>query len=70
MGYVNYNKQLYLNYLLKFYLLYYIFLLYLYLSLFIFIFKGPSWGKNGYILVARSSANLCGLLDYGSYPSY
>ena len=29
---------------------------------------GPEWGANGYILIERSSANLCGVLSSASYP--
>jgi C1A family cysteine protease len=29
---------------------------------------GPEWGDNGYILIERSSANLCGILSAASYP--
>ncbi len=29
---------------------------------------GPEWGDNGYILIERSSANLCGVLSAASYP--
>ena len=30
---------------------------------------GASWGLNGYILIAKSSANLCGVLSAASYPN-
>lgn len=30
---------------------------------------GTSWGQNGYILIERSSADLCGVLDAASYPT-
>jgi len=30
---------------------------------------GSSWGMDGYILIERSSADLCGVLDAASYPS-
>jgi len=30
---------------------------------------GPSWGLNGYILIEKSSADLCGVLDAASYPN-
>jgi len=30
---------------------------------------GPSWGQDGYILIERSSADLCGVLDAASYPT-
>ncbi len=30
---------------------------------------GPSWGMGGYILIERSSADLCGVLDAASYPT-
>lgn len=30
---------------------------------------GPSWGDAGYILIERSSANLCGVLSSASYPT-
>ena len=29
---------------------------------------GPSWGMDGYILIEKSSADLCGVLDAPSYP--
>ena len=29
---------------------------------------GPSWGDKGYILIERSSSNLCGVLSAASYP--
>jgi KDEL-tailed cysteine endopeptidase len=29
---------------------------------------GPSWGMGGYILIEKSSKDLCGVLDAGSYP--
>ena len=29
---------------------------------------GPEWGDEGYILIERSSANLCGVLSAASYP--
>jgi len=29
---------------------------------------GTDWGMNGYILIERSSANLCGILSAASYP--
>lgn len=29
---------------------------------------GPEWGDQGYILIERSSANLCGVLSAASYP--
>jgi C1A family cysteine protease len=29
---------------------------------------GPSWGMDGYILIEKSSADLCGVLDAASYP--
>lgn len=30
---------------------------------------GPDWGEDGYILIERSSADLCGVLDAASYPT-
>jgi len=30
---------------------------------------GPDWGMDGYILIERSSADLCGVLDAASYPT-
>jgi len=30
---------------------------------------GTSWGEQGYIRIERSSDDLCGLLDAGSYPT-
>lgn len=30
---------------------------------------GTGWGMNGYILIERSSADLCGVLDAASYPT-
>ena len=30
---------------------------------------GSSWGENGYILIEKSSANLCGVLSAPSYPN-
>jgi len=30
---------------------------------------GPTWGDAGYILIERSSANLCGVLSAASYPT-
>lgn len=30
---------------------------------------GKSWGLDGYILIERSSADLCGVLDAPSYPN-
>lgn len=30
---------------------------------------GPSWGMDGYVLIERSSADLCGVLDAASYPN-
>lgn len=30
---------------------------------------GPSWGLNGYVLIERSSADLCGVLDAPSFPT-
>jgi len=30
---------------------------------------GPDWGMDGYILIERSSADLCGVLDAASYPN-
>jgi len=30
---------------------------------------GDSWGMDGYILIERSSADLCGVLDAASYPT-
>lgn len=30
---------------------------------------GPTWGDNGYILIERSDANLCGILNAASYPT-
>lgn len=30
---------------------------------------GPSWGMNGYILIERSTKDLCGVLDAPSYPT-
>ncbi len=30
---------------------------------------GDSWGMDGYILIERSSADLCGILDAASYPT-
>lgn len=29
---------------------------------------GPTWGMDGYILIERSAADLCGVLDAASYP--
>lgn len=29
---------------------------------------GPDWGMDGYILIERSSADLCGVMDAASYP--
>lgn len=29
---------------------------------------GPDWGMGGYILIERSSADLCGVMDAASYP--
>ena len=29
---------------------------------------GPTWGMGGYILIEKSSADKCGVLDAGSYP--
>lgn len=29
---------------------------------------GCGWGDNGYIKVARTGNNLCGIADYGIYP--
>jgi len=29
---------------------------------------GPDWGLNGYILIEKSDADKCGVLDAGSYP--
>jgi C1A family cysteine protease len=31
---------------------------------------GPGWGMNGYVLIERSDADLCGVLDASSYPSF
>jgi len=31
---------------------------------------GSSWGEAGYILIERSSADKCGVLDAASYPTY
>jgi len=31
---------------------------------------GPTWGEEGYILIERSDADLCGVLDAPSYPYY
>jgi KDEL-tailed cysteine endopeptidase len=31
---------------------------------------GEDWGMNGYILIERSSADLCGVLDAASYPEF
>jgi len=31
---------------------------------------GPDWGQDGYILIERSDADLCGILDAASYPTY
>jgi len=30
---------------------------------------GPDWGMDGYILIEKSSADLCGVLDAASYPT-
>lgn len=30
---------------------------------------GPDWGMDGYILIERSSSDLCGILDAASYPT-
>jgi len=30
---------------------------------------GPTWGMNGYVLIERSSADMCGVLDAASYPN-
>jgi len=30
---------------------------------------GPSWGEAGYILIERSDANKCGILNAASYPN-
>ena len=30
---------------------------------------GPEWGMDGYILIERSDADLCGVLDAASYPN-
>jgi len=30
---------------------------------------GPKWGQDGYILIERSDADLCGVLDAASYPN-
>lgn len=30
---------------------------------------GPTWGEGGYILIERSDADLCGVLDAASYPN-
>jgi len=30
---------------------------------------GPTWGMDGYILIERSDADLCGVLDAASYPN-
>jgi len=30
---------------------------------------GPTWGMEGYILIERSSKDLCGVLDAASYPN-
>jgi C1A family cysteine protease len=31
---------------------------------------GPSWGMDGYILIEKSDADKCGVLDAASYPNY
>jgi C1A family cysteine protease len=31
---------------------------------------GPDWGADGYILIERSDADLCGVLDAASFPYY
>jgi C1A family cysteine protease len=31
---------------------------------------GSSWGMDGYILIEKSDADLCGVLDAASYPNY
>jgi cathepsin L len=31
---------------------------------------GTDWGMNGYVLIERSSADLCGVLDAASYPFF
>jgi C1A family cysteine protease len=31
---------------------------------------GSGWGMDGYILIERSDADLCGVLDASSYPTY
>jgi len=31
---------------------------------------GSSWGMDGYVLIERSSADLCGVLDAASYPTF
>jgi len=30
---------------------------------------GPKWGMDGYVLIEKSSANLCGVLEAPSYPN-
>jgi C1A family cysteine protease len=30
---------------------------------------GPTWGMDGYILIEKSDADLCGVLDAASYPN-
>ena len=30
---------------------------------------GTTWGEGGYILIERSNADLCGVLDAPSYPN-
>jgi C1A family cysteine protease len=31
---------------------------------------GPNWGMDGYILIEKSDADKCGVLDAASYPNY
>jgi len=30
---------------------------------------GPSWGDEGYLKIAATSANVCGILSQPSYPT-